>query len=260
MNRTALARSATIVVCLAAATLAVAQEQAAEPPAPPAPPATPQPMPPAASSNRNDPEPLTAVQAAAPGANEDGWPLTLANPFARLLPRPATLSRGDLVQLTLYGMTGPGVPTPFYLHVDADGSLSVPLAGMVNVDGLTTDRAAAKVSQSLSDANLVRDGVVTIGLVQPAAETGLAAGPIRAGDALMVTVFDLVGPGRRLVSLAMVGTDGQIELPLAGPVKLEGLTEGQADAAVQARFSDKRVLPRATVSVLRLGSSVGPPN
>ena len=111
--------------------------------------------------------------------------------------------------------------------------LNVPLAGPVNVEGLPTDRAAARVSETLATANLVRDGVVTVGLLLPAAQTGVPAGPIAVGDALQVTVFDLVGAGRRLVSLATVGADGQIELPLAGLVKVAGLTEAQADDAVQ---------------------------
>jgi protein involved in polysaccharide export with SLBB domain len=183
---------------------------------------------------------------------DDGWPTHQSNPFAQLVPRPAKLAPGDLVILTLYGLTAPGVATPFYLHVDAEGGISVPLLGVVDVKDQTTDRAAARVSKAMADANLVRDGIVTIGLLQTAAESGVTPGPIKVGDPIQVTVFDLVGTGRRLVSLAIVGEDGQVELPIAGAIKLDGLTEAQADKAVQIRYRDRQLLPNATVSVLKL--------
>lgn len=183
---------------------------------------------------------------------DDGWPTTQSNPFAQLVPRPGKLAPGDLVVLTLFGMTAPGVATPFYLHVDESGGLSVPIVGVVDVKDLTTDRAAMKVSRAMADMNLVRDGIVTLGLLQTAAQSGVSVDAIKPGDPVQVTVFDLVGQGRRLVSLAIVGDDGAIELPLAGPVKLEGLTEAQADKAVQGRYRDRGYLPNGTVSVLKL--------
>jgi len=230
----------------------VARGQQQEMPETPAPPQQQQPIEP--------PRPATPVQPATPTQiyqnfamqPEDGWPTAAANPFSRLPPRPAKLAPGDLVVLTLFGLTASGVATPFYLHVDDTGGLSVPLVGVVDVKNQTTDRAAARVSKAMSDMQLVRDGVVTIGLLQTAAETGVNTGPLKAGDPVQVTVFDLVGSGRRLVSFAMVGEDGQIELPLAGAIKFEGLTEAEADRAVQNRYRERRLLPNATVSVLKL--------
>lgn len=190
---------------------------------------------------------------------DDGWPTHQSNPFAQLVPRPAKLAAGDLIILTLYGLTAPGVATPFYLHVDADGGISVPLVGVVDVKDQTTDRAAARVSKAMADASLVRDGIVTIGLLQTAAEAGVEPGPFKVGDPVQITVFDLVGTGRRLVSLAIVGDDGQVELPLAGPIKFEGLTEAQADKAVQLRFRERQMIANATVSVLKLAGPKGAP-
>lgn len=185
---------------------------------------------------------------------EDGWPTAAANPFSRLPPRPAKLAAGDLVVLTMYGLVAHGVATPFYLHVDDSGALSVPLVGLVDVKDMTTDRAASRVSKAMADQQIARDAIVTVGLLQTAAETGVATGPFKPGDPVQVTVFDLVGTGRRLVSLAMVGDDGEIDLPLAGMVKLEGLTEPEADKAVQNRYRERRLLPNGTISVLKLAA------
>ena len=241
-----LLRPLAIVSTIAVAAL-IARGQQQEP----AEPAQPTPAPQPQQSTAQPATPMQVYQNFAM-TPEDGWPTAAANPFSRLPPRPAKLAPGDLVVLTLFGLTASGIATPFYLHVDQTGGLSVPLVGVVDVKDQTTDRAAGRISKAMADLQIVRDGIVTIGLLQTASETGVASGAMKIGDPVQVTIFDLVGTGRRLVTFAMIGDDGMIELPLGGAVKLDGLTESEADQAVQNRYRERRILPNATVSVLKL--------
>ena len=56
----------------------------------------------------------------------------------------------------------------------------------------------------------------------------------------------------RPVRVTVLGDDGLVELPLGGTLKFDGLTEAEADKAVQNRYRERRILPNATVSVLKL--------
>lgn len=80
--------------------------------------------------------------------------------------------------------------------------------------------------------------------------TTLLIGP---GDEIEVTVYgapDLSGHMR-------VSANGNISLPLVGPIRMAGLTSSEAEAAIEAQLRDKSVVnePQVSVYVKEYGSS-----
>jgi protein involved in polysaccharide export with SLBB domain len=169
-----------------------------------------------------------------------------------LVPRPGVLAVGDLVAVSIHGVIAPDRSETFERHVCEDGHLGLPWVGSIPVRGLTTDRAAGEIVGGLRRANVENNAIVTVGVLRSAGESKIRPGPIAQGDPLRITIFDLTGAGARTEVLAVVGGDGMVELPAAGEVKLEGLSESDADAAVKNRFREKGVLEDAVVAVLRL--------
>lgn len=84
----------------------------------------------------------------------------------------------------------------------------------------------------------------------PAPSTKLLIGP---GDEIEVTVFgapDLSGHMR-------VSANGNISLPLVGPIRMAGLSSSEAEAAIEAQLRDKSIVndPQVSVYVKEYGSS-----
>lgn len=84
----------------------------------------------------------------------------------------------------------------------------------------------------------------------PAPSTRLLIGP---GDEIEVTVYgapDLSGHMR-------VSANGNISLPLVGPVRVAGLSSSEAEAAIETQLRDKSVVnePQVSVYVKEYGSS-----
>ncbi len=84
----------------------------------------------------------------------------------------------------------------------------------------------------------------------PAPSTKLLIGP---GDEIEVTVYgapDLSGHMR-------VSANGNISLPLVGPIRMAGLSSSEAEAAIEAQLRDKSVVndPQVSVYVKEYGSS-----
>ncbi len=84
----------------------------------------------------------------------------------------------------------------------------------------------------------------------PVPSTKLLIGP---GDEIEVTVYgapDLSGHMR-------VSANGNISLPLVGPIRMAGLSSSEAEAAIEAQLRDKSVVnePQVSVYVKEYGSS-----
>lgn len=72
------------------------------------------------------------------------------------------LTRGDLLQMDVYDV--PEMSTE--LRIDAQGSVTVPLAGSVHVEGSTVPEAQAAIAGVLIDKKILRNPQVTINVVQ----------------------------------------------------------------------------------------------
>lgn len=76
--------------------------------------------------------------------------------------------------------------------------------------------------------------------------------PISFGDLIQVSVFD----SPELSTSLRVNSKGEVELPLGGAVKVQGLTAGEAGAAIAAHLKQAGILldPHVTVMILEYQS------
>lgn len=171
---------------------------------------------------------------------------------------PGPVGAGDLISVTIYDLVGPGKGATFPVRVDGDGKASLPHVGQVQVGGRTTDRAASAVSGAYRDAKLIENAVVTVGVLESGSAATVKPGPLNRGDRLRITIYGLVAQLQQPTTvLAMIGDDGSIELPVAGELKLAGLTEAEADKAIATLYRERGAVQGAIVSVLRLAPAAG---
>jgi protein involved in polysaccharide export with SLBB domain len=72
------------------------------------------------------------------------------------------------------------------------------------------------------------------------------------GDTLKVSVLDTAGPTPRWSHVnAVLAADGTITMPVIGAIKIVGMTEGEATAAIVKAYDDQNVGHHPMVIVLR---------
>jgi protein involved in polysaccharide export with SLBB domain len=165
------------------------------------------------------------------------------------------LMAGDLVEITVDDLTGSGVTSAFRTHVSPDGQLAVPLLGALDLEGLKEADAERAIAKEYETRGMIKDAVIGVRVVEPAARSGLKAGPIGKGDLLSVVAYDILGPGVRAEFEVRVGMDGAIGFPLVGAVPVEGLSEAKAVEAIANAVRAKNVMSSLTASVCRLESA-----
>lgn len=166
--------------------------------------------------------------------------------------RAGRLDAGDLVSVTIDGLTSAGSADTLLVRVDGEGRIKLPYVGQMAVRHLTTDRAADAISKKLREKQIIVDAVVSVGIAKRASESALKPGPLVIGDKLQITIYDLSGPALRYTAFAEVDTDGTVVLPFVGAVKLEGLSEAEADGLIAKQYKEKQVIAEAIISTLRL--------
>jgi protein involved in polysaccharide export with SLBB domain len=166
------------------------------------------------------------------------------------------LAAGDWVEYRVAERGGAGLaPIALPARVDGNGNVPMALVGPVTLGGRTVAEAAAETARVYRKAHLVDDPEVSFTVIQPAAQSPPTLGPFAAGDTALVCVLGLVSPNSITNVHAQLAADGTIELPLAGSIKLAGLSESQAIDAVQKRYADQRVIDRAPVGVVRTAAA-----
>ena len=148
------------------------------------------------------------------------------------------LAKGDLVAVTVDDLTGPGATSEFRAHVGAEGELPIPLVGAPKVDGLSQIGAEQAIAKEYQNRGVLRDAIVGVRVIEPADASKLKPGHIAKGDLLALTVYDLMGPGKRSEFQARVGADGSVGFPLLGPVPVDGLSEAKAIDAITKAAED----------------------
>jgi polysaccharide biosynthesis/export protein len=160
------------------------------------------------------------------------------------------LGPGDSVALHVFGQ--PDMDS--VLGVADDGTLRVPLAGAVQVAGMSAESAARRVEKSLKDGGFLVDPHVTLtvtaSLSQRVSVIGEVRNPGRYPVDSKTTVVDLLAEAGGLTEL---GSDTVFVLrPDAGgavkryPVNLAGLSDPRRTAPSQTlRAGDSLVVPRA---------------
>jgi protein involved in polysaccharide export with SLBB domain len=165
------------------------------------------------------------------------------------------LMPGDLVEITVDDLTGPGVTSVFRTHLSPDGQLAVPLLGALDLEGSKEADAERAIAREYQKRGIIKDAVVGARVVEPAAHTRLKPGLIAKGDLLSVITYDIAGPGMRKEFEVRVGPDGAIGFPWIGAVPVEGLSEAKAVEAIAKALRDARLEASPILAVCRVQSA-----
>jgi protein involved in polysaccharide export with SLBB domain len=179
----------------------------------------------------------------------------VAEPAARAKVKAGPLAKGDLLSVMVADLTAPGVMTPARLRVGQDGQVALPLAGLLKVEGLTEAEAAEAVVEKYKDARLIQLPMVALVRLEGADQADVKLGPIAKGEVLRVGVSEVAGPGQVLTKTVRVDDEGRVQMPLVGPVKVEGLSENDATAAVAKRYREMNLIQSAMVTVLKVNGA-----
>ena len=172
---------------------------------------------------------------------------------ARATTRPGTIDVGDLLAIEVDGLTGIGHADAFPVRVQADGTVALPLVGDVAVADHDRATVARDVAAAYRAANVVPTAQVQVRRLQVAGTGGPAAGPVGAGDLVRCVIVGLRDPtNAATVTVARVDGHGDLTVPLIPPVRMAGLTDGRAAAAVAAAYHDANIISAAATSVLTL--------
>ena len=181
---------------------------------------------------------------ATPQANQVLTPTTdpaILNPGARDL----VLSPGDLLQVRLFG-----VPdfAPL-LRVGVDGTIQLPLIGVVLVVGLTVNKAEDLIARRLIDAAMYKNPQVSIQVTEAVSQFATVSGEMHA-------IVPLGGDRHLLDVLAQAGT-----LPITASHIITVLRPGVEKPIVvdlgtdptRGEANNIQILPRDTIIVSRVG-------
>jgi hypothetical protein len=82
-----------------------------------------------------------------------------------------------------------------------------------------------------------------------AAPVWVAPNSIAKGQTLTVTIPQLVGPGIDKINVVKVADDGSISLPMIDPLQAVGITAGELEQRIAAKYHEANLIPSATVTV-----------
>lgn len=161
-----------------------------------------------------------------------------------------TLGIGDTVNIQVYGR--PELNTITY--VSDDGTITVPLAGSVPVEGLSPAKAGQQVAAAFIDGHYLLDPQVTIFLVQYRSQQVSVLGAVRSPGSFPVesktTVLDVLAKAggttenaANLVTLLRPDKDGNL---IRYPIDLSGLSRSNvAVPTLRLRGGDSIFVPPA---------------
>jgi len=190
--------------------------------------------------------PLNA-SAAAPGAPPPSPATTAAVPEDRRL---VELGPGDQVSLEVYGQ--PDMNSTLY--VGNDGTISVPLAGAVQVSGVTPVVAAKRVENALIHGKFLVAPHVTIALLVGKSQRVSVLGEVRTPGRYTIepntSIFDLLAQaggttpeGADVVYVLRTDADGKVN---RFEIDLKALGDRRASGSAQKLESgDEIMVPRA---------------
>jgi protein involved in polysaccharide export with SLBB domain len=173
---------------------------------------------------------------------------------ARMKEGVGTLAAGDLVAVAIDELTGPAVTSEFRSHVAEDGSVRLPYVGLLKLGGLG-EGAAEDVVRKAYAKDIIRNPVVSVRVIEPAAEANVKPGPVANGDLLDVTIWELAGPATPTRLDVRVDDDGRAAFPYVGPTKLAGLSEAAAAEAVVKRYREAHLIQNPILSLSRARSA-----
>jgi polysaccharide export outer membrane protein len=160
------------------------------------------------------------------------------------------LGPGDSVSMQVYGQ--PDMTTTVY--VSDDGTLPVPLAGAVPVNGLSPSDASHRIESALKNGGFLVDPHVSLTVVESRSQRVSVLGQVGKPGMYPIqsntTIFDLLAQaggeldtGADVVYLLRADTSGQVQ---RDPISLRGLNEGSQSIPTRGlRGGDSIFVPRA---------------
>jgi polysaccharide export outer membrane protein len=200
---------------------------------------------------------LLSAGAGAMQAQFSGPALTI-NPQANQVQSPTTdpailnpqvedrqIAQGDLLTVKIFG-TNDFAPS---FRVSVDGSIQLPLIGVMRVAGMTVTQAEDAIARRLIDAGMYKDPQVTVQVSEAASQFATVSGELHA-------VVPMAGSRRLFEVLAAAGP-----LPVNASHVITILRPGQANPIVvdlgtdpaQSARSNIEILPRDTILISRVG-------
>ncbi|HYE18364.1 MAG TPA: polysaccharide biosynthesis/export family protein [Tepidisphaeraceae bacterium] len=193
---------------------------------------------------------VVAVLGTRAGAAEPPGAPAAPGPKTTIAESVGTIEPRDLLRLTIG--EGGVVELSRRVRVDADGMARVPFLPPVKLAGRTTADAERALATALREAQVMRAAVVRAWRVEAGSRLADEGGPIARGDVLSVTIGELLGAGTETELRPRVGSDGVATLPYVGAVKVFGLTEAKAEAAVAKALADAGVIRTPQVTLWRV--------
>jgi beta-lactamase regulating signal transducer with metallopeptidase domain/protein involved in polysaccharide export with SLBB domain len=162
---------------------------------------------------------------------------------------------GDLVQVTVFDLEGPGKQTVKNSRVNGAGEITVPFVDKgIRVTGLGELEAQKAIQKAYRDSQLIENPHVAVTVVEhrmsPDSAKAIRA-TIDVDELVTVSIMDLVGAGVETVKTSRVDADGNINLPYVGLVKASGLREVELEKAI-AKTYEKQGLIRNPLVVVSL--------
>jgi polysaccharide export outer membrane protein len=160
------------------------------------------------------------------------------------------LGPGDSVSVQVYGQ--PDLSTTVY--VGDDGTVSVPLAGNIQVAGLSPAQASSRIEAALKSGKILVDPHVTLTVTQTRSQRVSVLGQVGAPGRYAVesntTIFDLLAQaggitatGSDIVYIIRLDKDGK---EVRFPVDLRGLANGSGSIhSVSLQGGDSVFVPKA---------------
>jgi protein involved in polysaccharide export with SLBB domain len=148
--------------------------------------------------------------------------------------KPTPLSKGDPISLTLWGLIADSVPSRLNQKIQSNGTIALPYIGSVKVEGLSEAKAAEAIAQKYHDRGWIRSAVLYLLREEPDREANVKFDSIASGDLLQIYVENLVTP----TTILKVGDKGQLFLPFASDIGVDGLSPAQAERAIAQMYRE----------------------
>jgi polysaccharide export outer membrane protein len=171
-------------------------------------------------------------------------------PGQETIARIIQLGPGDSVSMQVYGQ--PDMTNTVY--VADDGTLPVPLAGAVPVNGLSPSEASHRIESALKKGRFLVDPHVSLTVVESRSQRVSVLGQVGKPGMYPIqsntTIFDLMAQaggeldtGSDVMYLLRADTSGQVQ---RYPISLKGLNDGSQSIPVrELRGGDSIFVPRA---------------
>ncbi|HEV7300115.1 MAG TPA: polysaccharide biosynthesis/export family protein [Tepidisphaeraceae bacterium] len=174
------------------------------------------------------------------------------------LAKDAPLAQGDLVAINVHELLAPDGELSETRQVAPDGTIRVPMLGPLKFGGLTPDEARDMLKKTMVDGKITARPQVRVALLAPAAKAPEKPGALKAGDQLVVRIFELVKPGEDYVGTLTVSPAGEIDVPSIGGVKVAGQRADEIEKTLIARLAGVLATPEKLVRVDRAANAKVP--